>query len=1007
MSDVARLGVGIGLVGRRQELSALTAALDRAGVGKPTGILLSGDAGVGKTRLINETVERAVAAGFTVLVGRCLDAAESLPYLPFTEIVGTLAVTHPELVTEHVALRHLLPGGWAAEQTNRDDRALGQLRVFDAVLSALDALSAAAPVLLVVEDLHWADRSSRDLLVFLLSRLMGQRLVVLTSYRADDLHRRHPLRPVLSELVRLPAVERLELAPLDAAQARDLVRQLADGSLSEELVRRVARRSEGNAFFAEELVSACSEHLPHGLAEVLMARIEGLPPLTQQVLRIASVAGRRVRHDRLAAVSALSDDELEQALRDAVTHHVLVPAPVKPGIAGEAYLFRHALLREAIYNELLPGERSRLHARFAELLAHLPDEPGLAAELARHALAGHNLPLALSASVAAALDADRREAPAELLLHAERALELWDAVPDAATVAKIAEVDLTKLAAWAASITGDPERGIALTRQAMLLAEEAGDPAQMASIKRRYAMRLLELSGREQEAYEFATKALKLAEGTAPVGSIAWCHAILARSLCRLDRWPEAAAAAQAALEVAATAEHDKMAATARADALVSLAVTEERAAHPQRARELLAEAIPLARAGGNLGVELRALYNSGMSLLDEGRIDEAIEVFVGGEARATETGTTWSSYGLDLRVSHVIASFMRGQWDASESAAEIAGESVSATVASRLAAAGLLTAVGRGRLAAAGKRVAELVDSNPADEQVILLLGQAAAESALWQHHPADAMRAVEASLRGLDAVYPFQLGSIMLAAFGIAAQADLAASGAVSPATAAAAGKALLELAGETADRGRPRAGRLGPEGRAWLERARAELSRLTGPSPQLWAQVCAAFGYESGALDASPETVPEAVGYRQAYARLRRAEAVLATTGPQAAVADDLRLAAAAAERLGAVPLAAAVRAMAERAGVRLESGPAPRTDATDPLTPREHSVLELVAGGLTNRQVGAELFISEKTVSVHLSRVMAKLGASSRTEAVTVAYARGLLAPVVHELARSDP
>ncbi|MFC4942664.1 helix-turn-helix transcriptional regulator [Pseudonocardia sp. GCM10023141] len=1004
---MARLGVGIGLVGRRQELSAFTGALDRARAARPTGVLLAGDAGVGKSRLIAEAVDRAVAGGFTVLVGRCLDSAESLPYLPFTEIVGSLAVTHPELINEHAALRHLLPGGWNRGDASSDDRALGQLRVFDAVLSALDALCAEGPVLLVVEDLHWADRSSRDLLVFLLSRLTAQRLVVLTSYRTDDLHRRHPLRPVLSELVRLPAVERLDLSPLDGPHALDLVRQLADGSLSEQLLRRVAKRSEGNAFFAEELVSASSDRLPHGLAEVLMARVEALTPATQQVLRIASVAGRRVRHDRLAAVSGLPDDELEMALREAVTHHVLVTAPARPGVAGDAYLFRHALLREAIYHELLPGERSRIHAAYAWLLAEGPDEQGVAAELAHHALAGHDLPRALAASVAAAREADRREAPAEMLLHTEQALELWNAVPEAATVAAIDEVMLTRWAAWAASATGDYDRGIALSRRAVELAEQRNDPVLSSSIKRRYAMRLLELSGREHEALDVAIGARTLIEGTDNTASHAWACAIVARALCRLERWQEAADEARCALDIAA-AEDDKMSVSARADALISLAVCEERAGEPGEARTRWVEAKRLARRGNNIGVELRAYYNLGMSLLDEGRLPEASEVFGDGEARAAESGITWSIYGLDLRVAHVIARFMRGDWDASEEAAEPAGESVSVEVASRLTAAGLLTTVGRGRLAAASKRVAELADSHPVDEQVILLLGQAAAEVALWQHHWADAARAVDESIAGINAVYPFQIGSIMLAALGIAAQAELAAAGTVALATAAAAGRAYLELAEETAERGVPRAGRIGPEGRAWLCRARAELTRITGPKPEMWGEVCAAFGYEIGLLSTgAPEQAPEVVGYRQAYARLRRAEALLVEGGLHAAVADDLRAAAATAEQLRAAPLAAAVQAMADRAGVRLDGTVAPRTTAADPLTPREHSVLEKVAGGLTNRQVGAELFISEKTVSVHLSRVMAKLGASSRTEAVTVAYARGLLAPTDHELARSDP
>src|SRR5918998_1816469 len=486
MTDVARLGFGIELVGRRHEVSALTGALDRAAVGKPTGLLMSGDAGVGKSRLVAEAVERAAAAGFTVLVGRCLDTAESaLPYLPFTEIVGALAATRPELVAEHVALRHLLPGSLARTAATGEQRDLGQLQVFDAVLSVLDELTASTPALLVVEDLHWSDRSSRDLLFFLLSRLTGQRLVVVATYRSDDLHRRHPLRPLLSELVRLPQVERIDLRPLDTRESLELVRLLADGSLPEPKLRRIARRSEGNAFFAEELVSASSDGLPHELVEVLVARIEGLSPTTQRVLRIASVAGRKVSHRKLAAVSGLSDDDLEQALREAVAHHVLVPADAEPGPLGadDGYQFRHALLREAIYHELLPGERSRLHAAYAQLLA-IPGgtgprgvaRTGRAAELAHHAMAGHDLRLALAASVQAAEEADDREAPAEVLLHAERALELWRAVPDAEVAAGVHDDTVTRWAAWGASSTGDPDRGIALGKRALELADRRGDP---------------------------------------------------------------------------------------------------------------------------------------------------------------------------------------------------------------------------------------------------------------------------------------------------------------------------------------------------------------------------------------------------------------------------------------------------------------------------------------------------------------------------------------------------
>jgi DNA-binding CsgD family transcriptional regulator len=988
MTGVARLGIGIGLVGRRHEVSALATALDRAAAGSPSAVLLSGDAGVGKSRLVAETTARAAREGFAVLTGRCLDTAEAaLPYLPFTEVVGALAARHPELVAGHAALRHLLPG----ELSRGDpaaDRALGQLRVFDAVLSVLDELTASAPVLLVLEDLHWADRSSRDLLVFLLSRLDAQRLLVLATYRSDDLHRRHPLRPVLSELVRLPAVERVELGPLDEADALDLVRRLADGSLPPPLLHSVARRSEGNAFFAEELVSACTDGLPDSLVEVLLSRIEALPGATQRLLRVAAVAGAQVRHDQLAAVTGLGTDELEQGLRDAVHHNVLVPGP-----DGDGYVFRHALLREAIHHDLLPGERSRLHAAFAALLAAAPHEPGRAALLAHHALAAHDLPGALAASVRAAREADEREAPAELLLHAERALELWAAVPDAEAVAGEPEFRITRMAAWAASATGDPDRGSALGRRALELAEQRGDPRLAATLRVKYAMRLLERGGDLRRAAAVAREAMAVFAHEPPSGYLAWCHAVLARAHYRYDEFDDARREVAAALDaVAARPEADGFAQAAGADAFVTLAGCEEYAGRPESARGRLATARTLARAAGDLATELRTYSAVGMSLLEECRFADAAEQLAEGEQRAASQGLRWSTPGIDVRTAHVVARFLQGDWDAAEAAADLAGASVPATVSARLVAAGLLVAAARGRFEQVQRRDAELRLAPSDSVQAVVFLGVAATEAALWQGRPADALARADDALAVLDALEPHVLGGLAVAALGMAAHADLAAAGA-DPARAAEQARALLARTEVTAEKGFPRGTRLGREGLAWLARARAELTRLTGPDPAAWTAVVREFDYEEG---------PEGVGYRQAYALLRRAEArlVAGPAGDPAETGDpasDLAAARAAAGRLRAAPLLAAVDALAARAGVRLAGGlPAPVADL---FTPRERAVLAEVARGRTNRQVGAALFISEKTVSVHLSRVMAKLGAGSRTEAVSVAHARGLLgAPV---------
>ncbi|MDN5932794.1 MAG: AAA family ATPase, partial [Pseudonocardia sp.] len=811
---------------------------------------MPGAAGGAMPGLGAEGGARARTAGFTVLAGRCLDTAESaLPYLPFTEIVGALAAQRPELVAAHEALRHLLPGGPPRGEPG-GARELGQLRVFDAVLSVLDELTAERPALVVLEDLHWADRSSRDLLVFLLSRLDAQRLVVLATYRSDDLHRRHPLRPVLSELVRLPAVERVELGPLGPDDALALVRLLADGTLSPQLLHSVAARSEGNAFFAEELVSACSDGLPHSLVEVLLARIERLSPTTQRLLRVASVAGRQVRHDQLAAVAGLDVDELELGLREAVHHHVLVADEH----AGDGYVFRHALLREAIHHDLLPGERSRLHAAFAALLADpsAPDEPGRAAMLAHHALAAHDLPTALAASVRAAREADEREAPAELMVHAERALELWSAVPDAESVAGAPEYRLTQLAAWAASATGDPERGTALGRRALELAERRGDPVLTAQLRVRYALRLLERSDDHHAAREAAEQALAVFGSLPPSGDLAWCHAVLARAHYRVDRFPDAVREAEIALRTAgALPDADHFAHAAAADALVTMAGCEAYSGRPEQARARLATARSLARRAGDLGAELRTYLGVGFSLLEECLFAEAAVELAAGEERAAATGLRWSMPGLDVRVAHVAARFLGGDWDAAETAADLAGAAVPASVSARLVGAGLLVAAARGRFEAVERRYTEL-SGRPLDGmQAVVYLGISATEAALWQGRADEAVARAVAGQAALDAIEGYAFGGIAFAALGVAAHADRVAGGAERAGAVSAAGQ-LLDHAEETAPRGLPRGAEMGPEGRAWLLRARAELTRLTGADPSAWDAVVEAFGYETGSYE-----------------------------------------------------------------------------------------------------------------------------------------------------------
>lgn len=373
---------GTPFIGRGDELSRLTGVLERARGGEPRAVLVAGDAGVGKTRTLTEAAAWAAASGTTVLTGHCVDLGDvGLPYLPFTEILGAAAEDDrfAPAFAAHPAVDRLTgsgPGPGGAPDAG------GRLRLFEAITGLLADLADITPLLLILEDLHWADQSSRDLLRFLLSRGVLQRpgaggparrLAVFASYRADDLHRRHPLRPLLAELIRLPAVDRLELRPMGDADVARLVRALRTGPVSDTTVKSIVERAEGNAFYAEELLAALpgddapvSPAMPSGLADLLLIRIEQLSGTAQQVLRTAAVAGRRVEHELLRGAVQLPEDELESALREAVGHQLLVPGD------DATYSFRHALTREAVYADLLPGERVRLHRQFAGLLAGRP-----------------------------------------------------------------------------------------------------------------------------------------------------------------------------------------------------------------------------------------------------------------------------------------------------------------------------------------------------------------------------------------------------------------------------------------------------------------------------------------------------------------------------------------------------------------------------------------------------------------------------------------------------------
>ena len=1010
------LGASAGrLVGRDGELTRLLGLLDDAREGRPAHALISGDAGVGKTRLVSELAARAAERGFLVLSGRCAELGDSIPYLPLADALregstGPAAAGLAEALATRPVLSRLLPDR-AVDPADGEISGLAQQQLFGSVLGLLAELAATQPVLLILEDLHWADRSTRDLITFLSRVLHRERVAVVATFRTDDLHRRHPLRPVVAELLRLPSVAAIELGPLGYEDMSDHLTALAPAPLDPAALHRIVARAEGNPYYAEELLTAAARPagpllgepllgdlgpadpppgslgppLPSGLAGLLLARVERLSAAAQQVLRAAAVAGRRIDDDVVREASGLDETSYEAAVREAVANQLLLAGP-------DGYAFRHALIREALYADLLPGERTRLHARIAERLAdpaRLASVPGSAAELAYHCLASHDIAGAFAASIRAGQEAERLAAPAEAHQHYDAAMALWDRVGDPAQLAGQGRGELALRSANCAASSGDVPRAVQQLKRTRGFLSERSDPALASRVHERLAYYLLEME-ETAEAEAAAATAVSVLPADPPSREHARALSTHAQTLMYTG---DDIAAGRRAEEAAAAA---RAAGTpwVEADARVTMGLLAERDGSPGRAVELLVAAFGQAKANAMLGVELRAAFQLTRARLEHGDIAAAAEAAHEGVHRAEGAGLQLAPYGLDLQFMHYLAHFADGRWDHAQQLADGFSVRVTSVAEARLSAMALFLDVARGRPAVAERR-AWLEPFWPADAFAAYIGRGLLAEHALWRGDYPTALAEVAATLAcwgGMASGYGPPV--IRIAAIGLAVRADRARRArAAGDEQAAQAEVDAAEVLVDTAREGAAYPARpkyvLGVEGRGWAARAEAEWGRARGDnSPDVWQAVVAEF---------SPDFV-----YETARSRWRLAEA-LAEAGQRADAEREWGLAAATAAELGAAPLQAALDDLGRRARLGPAAGSAARPgagagagapDALGGLTNREREVLRLLAAGRSNREIAAALFIAPKTASVHVSNIMAKLGAGSRTEAAAIALQAGL-------------
>jgi len=965
------------LVGRSVQLAALEGALAEATRGRPSAIMVGGEAGVGKSRLVREFAERSRGTGARVLIGGCLElGAESLPFAPFTAVLRELV---RDLGAAGVAA--LLPGGSGRElarllpefgtPAGPDEAGEARARLFEQMLVMLEHLAESGPVVLVIEDMHWADQSTMDLLAFLIRNQWSlDGVLIVVTYRSDDLHRTHPLRPLLAELDRIDWVSRMDLGRLSRPDTAQLVAQIIGREPADDLLAAVYQRAEGNPLFTEALVGNSAGNgepgsgLPESLHDLLMAGLRRLPEETQEVVRVASAGGDRIGHGLLTAVTGLDGTALGRALRPAVAANVLLAE-------SDGYAFRHALIREAVHDELLPGEAGQVHSRFAEVIAADPAlvTPGRApGEQARHWHAARDMPRALVSAWQAAGQARRALAYAEQLAMLSRVLELWDQVPDAAERIGADHVAVLEEAVRAAELAGEDDRGITLAQAALREVDPAAEPVRAALLLRlrgylKYHLGRPDFTGDLEEA-------VRLVPAEPPSPARARVLEALAHYTLKVQRGWDSPEFRDAAEEAVTAARQAGDAAT-EAAALITLACAEPAGENLERIRATLAEARVIAARVRAFPSLLRAAITESDVLEDVGQHEQAAEVAREGLAAAREYGLA-RTYGAVLANNVAEPLVSLGRWDEADEVIErslrLFPPRMNRACIWRLAGD---VALARGDLPAASGFVASIrsvTEGSRYDPQYHLPLVRLETALRLAQGRPADALAAAADALDRWDVEEnPRYTWPVLVA--GAQACAVAAREGTLASEAAALLGRLRAVAAGLPAAGAAQQAGRLTfaaeADGADWDEAARA------------W----------------------EAVGqpYPLAGALLRAAEAAL-SAGDRDGATSRLRRAAALAQSLGARPLSDDITLLARRARIPLGPDDDGHAIASEPdrlgLTAREFEVLRLVAAGRSNREIAAELFISAKTASVHVSNILGKLGVTSRGEAAAAAHRRRL-------------
>jgi predicted ATPase/DNA-binding CsgD family transcriptional regulator len=933
-------------------------------------IAIVGEPGIGKSRLVREAMKLADGRGARAVIGVSLDLESGgAPLGPIREALTQL----------NIASEVFSPGTHDVAPSPGERQ-----RLFDDVRRCLEEASSDRPLLIVIEDVQWSDHSTRDLLAHLIGQPAVTALFLLTV-RIEHVSISDEVGSFLAHLEQRGVGERIEVGPLSgdevAAQVREILRREPD----RELLDPILRRAEGNPFFVEELLAVAVAGrggvLPPTVADAILARIADLGAEVDGVLRLAAVGGRRVPHRLLERVSSIPGPQLETLLRPAIRRRIL---SAEPGTADDSYVFRHALVPEALYRDLLPSERARLHARYAAALADdapFFDDPMLTAvERAHHLERAHDLLGARRAWIEAAETAYRMLAFPEADAHFARAL----AIPDP-NHGRAAQVDLLERASQAARAAGRSQRAVTLLRDSIAAL------GSRALERRVFLWQQLSSSlwegGEVAEAARAAEECVRLAEPLPASPAKARASSSLASVDLVLGFLDRARARSAAACEIARESRSSfELAFALSIHGLTRAALGEGEAGVAD---------LRVAWDAGRESDSLELQGSAAMNYLETVDIayGAAVTIPLGHEllADARRRGMADLVFGLLAAMGSL--QYRVGLWDAARASYDEASTGLfTQQWVGWLASERSILLASLGELTEARELVGQAEEVVGGSRELPFTLGvhRAIAHLALCEDDPARAQAAVE---QGWATALPGARDPVHgppLLLLGLRAVADIiesaharrtAKAGATIGALRRSAerfGRTLLDLVSER---------EANPDRRCWRALGEAELARALGrDTAEEWERV----------IDraAAADLVPG-----RAYGLLRHAAVSLRHPLGRPDAASAMADAHAIAGRLGAVPLQQRVESLARRARVHLPSMPvregAVGASEVDQLSPRELEVLGLIASGYSNRQIAESLFITEKTAGAHVSSILSKLQVANRGEAAVTALKSGIL------------